>query len=61
MFNSVEIGEFYTDDFMLTIPENIAVQEFSDYLVDNYISNETLFLSHIWALDMISSQRTTNA
>jgi len=28
-------SESYTDDFMLTIPENHAVQEFSDYLVKN--------------------------
>lgn len=46
---------------MSTIPENHAVQEFSDYLVDNYISDERLFPPHIWASDTISSQRTTNA
>jgi len=28
--NAVEVGESYTDDFMSTIPENHAVQEFSD-------------------------------
>ncbi|KAE9536445.1 hypothetical protein AGLY_007234 [Aphis glycines] len=39
----LEVGESYTDDFMSTIPENHAVQEFSDYLVDNYISDEGLF------------------
>ncbi|KAL4142255.1 hypothetical protein QTP88_004750 [Uroleucon formosanum] len=59
--NAVEVGESYTDDFVSTIPENHAVQEFSDYLVDNYISNEGLFPPHIWASDTISSQRTTNA
>ncbi|KAF0770256.1 Uncharacterized protein FWK35_00007815 [Aphis craccivora] len=46
---------------MSTIPEKHAVQEFSDYLVDNYISDEGLFPPHIWASDMISSQKTTNA
>jgi len=34
---------------MSTIPENQAVQEFRDYLVDNYISNEGLFPPRIWA------------
>ncbi|KAL4135073.1 hypothetical protein QTP88_006730 [Uroleucon formosanum] len=58
--NAVEVGESYTDDFMSTIPENHAVHEFSDYLVDNYIS-DGLFPPHIWASDTISSQRTTNA
>ncbi|KAF0706208.1 MULE domain-containing protein [Aphis craccivora] len=55
--NAVEVGESYTDDFMSTIPENQAVQEFSDY----YISDEGIFPPHIWASDTISSQRTTNA
>ncbi|KAE9525596.1 hypothetical protein AGLY_014123 [Aphis glycines] len=59
--NAVEVGESYTDDFMSTIPENHVVQEFSDYLVDNYISDEGLFPPHIWASDTISSQRITNA
>jgi hypothetical protein len=59
--NADEVGESYTDDFMSTIPENHAIQEFSDYLVDNYISDEGLFPPHIWASDTISSQRTTNA
>jgi hypothetical protein len=34
---------------MLTIPENHTVKKFSDYLVDNYISDERLFPPHIWA------------
>ncbi|KAL4089615.1 hypothetical protein QTP88_024626 [Uroleucon formosanum] len=49
--NAVEVGESYTDNFMLTIPENHTVQEFSDYLVENYISDEGLFPPHIWASD----------
>jgi hypothetical protein len=32
---------------MSTIPEIHAVKEFSDYLVDNYISDEGLFPPHI--------------
>jgi hypothetical protein len=59
--NAIEFGESYTDDFKSTIPENYTVKEFSDYLVDNYISDEGLFPPHIWASDKISSQRTTNA
>jgi hypothetical protein len=46
---------------MSTIPKIHAVKEFSDYLVDNYISDEGLFPPHIWASNTISSQRTTNA
>lgn len=57
--NSVEVGESYTEDFMSTIPEDHAVQEFSDYLVDNYISNDGLFPPHIWVTDTIAGQRTT--
>jgi hypothetical protein len=45
--NAIEFGESYTDDFMSTIPENHTVKEFSDYFVDNYISDKRLFPSHI--------------
>jgi hypothetical protein len=45
---------------MSTIPENHTVKEFSDYLVDNYISDEGLFPPHIWASDKIYSQKTNN-
>lgn len=57
----MEVGELYTDDFMSTITENHDIQEFSDYLVNNCIFNNGLFLPHIWATDIISSQRTIKA
>jgi hypothetical protein len=43
----VEAGESCTNDFMSTIPENYVVQEFSDYIIDNSISNDGIVLSHI--------------
>lgn len=46
---------------MSTIPEKTFIQEFSDHLVDNYISNEALLSPDICrASDTISSQRSTN-
>jgi hypothetical protein len=43
------------------LSQSHTIKEFSDYLVDNYISNEGLFLPHIWASDKISTQKTTKA
>jgi hypothetical protein len=40
---------------------NSGIVQFSDYIIDNYISEEALFLRHIWASASNVSYRTTNA
>jgi ABC-type Zn uptake system ZnuABC Zn-binding protein ZnuA len=40
---------------------NSGIVQFSDYIIDNYISEEALFLHHIWASASNVSYRTTNA
>jgi hypothetical protein len=40
---------------------NSGIVQFSDYIIDNYITEEALFLRHIWASASNVSYRTTNA
>jgi hypothetical protein len=40
---------------------NSGIVQFSDYIIDNYISEEALFLPHIWPSASNVSYRTTNA
>jgi hypothetical protein len=42
-------------------PPNIKLQQFADYLVDNYISEDSLFPPEIWAENSAALNRTTNA
>jgi len=55
--NAVEVGESLQ---MILCQLSQKITLFKN-LVDSYISDEGLFPTHIWALDTISSQRTTNA
>jgi hypothetical protein len=41
-------------------PPNIKLQQFADYLVDNYISEDSLFPPEIWAENSAALNRTTN-
>jgi len=42
-------------------PLDDKITQFSDYLVDTYISEDSMFPPHIWAEKSSSIQRTTNA
>ncbi|XP_029346595.1 uncharacterized protein LOC115034296 [Acyrthosiphon pisum] len=43
------------------MPSDQRVIKFSDYLVDNYISDDTTFLPHLWANQSANLNQTTNA
>ncbi|KAL4141950.1 hypothetical protein QTP88_004489 [Uroleucon formosanum] len=47
--NPEEVAECFTEYFIAHKPENAAITEFCDYLVDNYISNESIFPPKMWA------------
>jgi len=42
-------------------PSDLRVIKFSDYLVDNYISNDAAFPPHLWADQNANLNQTTNA
>jgi hypothetical protein len=46
--------------FMCEKPENSKLDQFGDYLVDNYIDSESKFPPEIWAENSCSILRTTN-
>lgn len=58
--NPNEVGTCYVDDFMSTIPDDVKLQMFADYLTDNHVDNNTLFPPHIWAVASSLTKFTTN-
>uniref|UniRef100_A0A2S2QVK6 MULE transposase domain-containing protein n=1 Tax=Sipha flava TaxID=143950 RepID=A0A2S2QVK6_9HEMI len=48
-FNPEEVAECFTKHFMADKPENASITEFCDYLIDYYISNESIFPPKMWA------------
>lgn len=56
-----DVGEVFAFDLAEIKPENEKLTEFCDYLVDNYIGENSHFPPHIWAEHSPSLQRTTNA
>jgi hypothetical protein len=55
-----EVGDCFAEDFMCEKPENSKIDQFADYLVDNYIDSESKFPPEIWAENSCSILRTTN-
>lgn len=41
-------------------PDDKRVSEFADYLIENYIDNESRFPPRIWASHTVCTMRTTN-
>lgn len=58
---SAEVGDCFAEDFMPEKPQDSKVDQFTDYLVDNYIDSESKFPPEIWAENSCSILRTTNA
>ncbi|XP_050546551.1 uncharacterized protein LOC126908469 [Daktulosphaira vitifoliae] len=58
--NPEDVSDCFVDDFMTLIPEGTAFIQYADYLIDNYISEESKYPPKIWALMDPSLARTTN-
>ncbi|KAE9524722.1 hypothetical protein AGLY_014772 [Aphis glycines] len=56
-----EVEDCFTDNFMADKPDNSAITEFCDYLIDNYITNNSIFPPKIWAKQSSDRIHTTNA
>jgi hypothetical protein len=56
-----DVEEYFLELCEILPCNNSGIVQFSDYIVDNYISEEALFLPHIWASASNVSYRTTNA
>lgn len=61
MLNEHDIEISFTEDFMSIKPDDEKLNQFMDYLVENYIDTQSDFPPHTWAEMSSSSERTTNA
>ncbi|KAF0686992.1 Uncharacterized protein FWK35_00038294, partial [Aphis craccivora] len=61
MLNEHDIEMNFTEDFMSIKPNDEKLNQFMDYLVENYIDTQSDFPPHTWAEMSSSSERTTNA
>jgi hypothetical protein len=48
-------------DLFETMPKDVRFEKYADYLVDTYISEDSLFPPQIWAENSACITRTTNA
>lgn len=55
-----DVGDCFAIDFSEFIPQTDAVTKFADYLVENYIAEDSKFPPHLWAEHSSSLNRTTN-
>lgn len=53
------VSDVFVFDLMAIAPT--GCEEFTDYILDNYISESSKFLPHIWSECTSSLQRTTHA
>jgi hypothetical protein len=52
----------FTDEFSaIQDAENNQIMKFTDYIFENYISPDAMFLSNIWAQFTANCTRTTNS
>lgn len=56
-----DVGDCFAIDLGAIQPADARVVQFSDYLVDNYISESSRYPPHVWAEQSSSTKRTTNA
>jgi len=59
--NKKNVGDFFSFELSEIQPVDYKVVDFADYLVNNYILEETLFPPSIWAENSSSLEQTTNA
>ena len=54
-----EVEDCFIEDLMAEAPAEI--HSFLDYLLDNYILENAAFPPHMWASNIDTAERTTNA
>jgi len=55
------VGDCFSDELAEILPMNEKLTKFNDYLVENYIANDSTFPPEIWAEKSNSIHRTTNS
>jgi hypothetical protein len=61
ILNEHDIEISFTEDFMSFKPDDEKLNQFLDYLIENYIDQQSDFPPHTWAEMSSNSERITNA
>lgn len=56
-----EVGDCFVEELMSIQPNNDKIIKFTDYLVDTYITGDSIFPPSLWAEQTSRSHRTTNS
>jgi hypothetical protein len=56
-----EIGDCFAMDLFETMPKDVRLEKYANYLVDTYISEDSLFPPQIWAVNSACITLTTDA
>lgn len=56
-----QVSDCFTEDLMTECPTDERLIKYCDYLVDNYISEDSVFTPSLWACNSTSMQLTTNS
>lgn len=56
-----DVGDCYAFDFTEEMPEHVGLKKFYDYLVENYIDEQSVFPPDIWAENSTNFSKTTNS
>ena len=59
ILNSTEISDTFYELFSIA-PNNYNISEFSDYILANFIENDSRYPLHLWAEPPLNEPRTTN-
>ena len=52
LLNEDDVENYIIEDFISTMPKHEKLDEFMDYLIENYIDCGTKFPISMWALNM---------
>lgn len=61
LLNQVDVENCIIEDFISIMPKPQKLNEYMDYIIENYIDSGALFPISMWAETNSSSERTTNA
>lgn len=58
--NPPDVNDCFTDDLISILPQDYRVERFTDYILENYISESSNYPPEMWASFTYSLARTTN-
>lgn len=59
--DAAEVEDCFVEDLYSQMPQNQSLIQYADYLVDNYVADDSVFTPNIWAFCSSTTERSTNA